>query len=281
MNPKVLLIGCGYWGKNWYKTIQNSPYELAGVVDPDPCIPIACPVFKNLHDATIDYTHAIVAVNAKLHSPIASALNLPLHKVLIEKPCGTSLSDSLLIKKAFPGYIFLYSAAYAYIKENLSKIGWPRYWKSTRASMGPKVRSDVSILEDYMIHDIYLYLDLFGKCEIESSSYSQEFAPPTQRSSLHLELEGPPPGYFYSSWHYPDKERKVIISGSKGSFIWLDDDLYFDPTHYHDNEVVAGKRLKIDLPTTSNLERELDFFVKNKRPRICISEVWALINKIS
>ena len=25
---KVVQIGCGYWGKNWYKTIMNSKYEL-------------------------------------------------------------------------------------------------------------------------------------------------------------------------------------------------------------------------------------------------------------
>ena len=279
-NIKILLIGCGYWGKNWYKTIQKSPYTLAGVVDPNPLIEVKTPLFNTIEEVNVEYTHAILATNANLHSTLTQKLNIPHTNILVEKPCGVSLEDALLIYDTFPGYIFLYSDEYQYIKNNLNKIGTPLYFKSTRASMGPRVRSDVSILEDYMIHDLYIYTDLFGKSELINKNFNQEFAPPIMPSSLHLELKGEIPGYFYSSWCYPDKERKLIISGTKGSFLWINDDLYFDNTHYVNNKVVLGERKKITSTSKSNLDLELDFFTSNNKPDITILDLWKLLNKI-
>ena len=280
-NIKILLIGCGYWGKNWYKTIKNSKYNLVGVVDPSPVIDIDIPLFNNINDVNIEYTHVILAVNADLHSNIISKLKLPQENILVEKPCGINLKDARLIKDAFPGYIFLYSDEYQYIKNNLNKIGTPQYWKSIRASMGPKVRSDVSILEDYMIHDLYLYKDLFGECNVTNNSFKNEFNNPIKNSSLHLELKGKIPGYFYSSWNYPIKERKIILKGNKGSFIWENDTLYFDNTHYVNNKVIEGTCEKIPNTNKSNLDLELEFFILGHKPNVSILDMWLLIQKIN
>ena len=280
-NIKILLIGCGYWGKNWYKTIKNSKYNLVGVVDPSPVIDVDIPLFNSINDVNIEYTHVILAVNADLHSNIISKLKLPQENILVEKPCGINLKDARLIKDVFPGYIFLYSDEYQYIKNNLNKIGTPQYWKSIRASMGPKVRSDVSILEDYMIHDLYLYKDLFGECNVTNNSFKNEFNNPIKNSSLHLELKGKIPGYFYSSWNYPIKERKIILKGNKGSFIWENDTLYFDNTHYVNNKVIEGTCEKIPNTNKSNLDLELEFFILGHKPNVSILDMWLLIQKIN
>ena len=281
-NVKILLIGCGYWGKNWYKTIKNSKFQLAGVVDPSPLIEVAADeLYNSLEEVNVTYTHAILAVNANLHSDIIKKLNIPQENILVEKPCGVSLEDAKLIKDTFPGYIFLYSDEYQYIKNNINKIGKPLFWKSIRASMGPRVRADVSILEDYMIHDIYLYLDLFGNCNLVNKTFTNEFNSPIKDSSLHLELNGTIPGYFYSSWHYPIKERKIIIVGDKGSFIWENDDLYHDNTHYINDKVIEGTREKIQSTIQSNLDIELEYFILNNKPDINILDVWSLITNIN
>jgi predicted dehydrogenase len=280
-NIKILLVGCGYWGKNWYNTIKNSKYTLVGVVDPSPVIDVNVPLFNDLNDVDIEYTHVILAVNAKLHSKIVKQLSIPQENILVEKPCGVSGKDAKKIKDTFPGYIFLYSDEYQYIKNNLNKIGKPQYWKSIRASMGPKVRSDVSILEDYMIHDLYIYRDLFGECKVYNKYWEKEFSPPIKPSSLHLELKGEIPGYFYSSWNYPIKERKIIIKGDKGSFIWKNDDLYYDNTHYINNEVIEGTCEKIITTSKSNLDLELEFFILGEKPNVNILDVWSLINVIN
>ena len=49
---KILLIGCGYWGKNWYNTILKSDYELVGVVDPKPVIDVKVPLFDDVLDGS-------------------------------------------------------------------------------------------------------------------------------------------------------------------------------------------------------------------------------------
>ena len=121
-NIKILLVGCGYWGKNWYKTIQNSPYTLVGVVDPDPLIEVKTPLFNTIEEVNIEYTHVILATNANLHSILTQKLNIPHTNILIEKPCGVNLEDASLIRDTFPGYIFLYSDEYQYIKNNLIEI---------------------------------------------------------------------------------------------------------------------------------------------------------------
>lgn len=282
-NIKILLIGCGYWGKNWYKTIQNSQYELAGVVDPSPIIDVDIPLFQTLEEVNIEYTHAILAVNAKLHTELVKQLNIPQENILVEKPCGLNINDAQKLKNCFPGYIFLYSDEYQYIKNNLDKIGTPKYWKSTRASMGPRVRTDVSIIEDYMIHDLYMYLDLFKGTSVYARNLHREFKKPVKFSSANVVLENfdKVKGYFYSSWHYPEKERKIIISGDKGSFIWVDDDLYFDSTHYNElNEVVEGDRVKVESTPKSNLLLELECFILNLKPEIDILQTWKLIDKL-
>ena len=279
---KILLIGCGHWGRNWYRTVIGSQYKLVGVVDPNPKIELAVPKFNNIEEVNVDYTHVIIATNAEFHSKIFELSNLPPERILIEKPCGVNIHDAHKLKDAFPGYIFLYSDEFQYIKNNLSRIGKPHYWKSIRASMGPRVRSDVSIIEDYMIHDLYMFLDLFGSSFIKQLNLTKEFDSPVLQSScnLHLYTNKNIRGDFYSSWIYPDKERKIVISGNKGSFIWEGDNLYFDSTYWEGNQVVLGSRELIPSSSKSNLELELDFFILGNKPNINILKTWELLTQI-
>ena len=87
---KILLIGCGYWGKNWYNTILSSNYELVGVVDPNPVIEIKVPLFNSIKEVNIDYTHVIIATNAESHFNLKNQLKCSDGNILIEKPCGLS-----------------------------------------------------------------------------------------------------------------------------------------------------------------------------------------------
>jgi|TARA_R110002074_G_scaffold246613_3_gene418658 predicted dehydrogenase len=283
---KILLVGCGYWGKNWYNTIKKSEHALVGVVDPDPVIKVDVPLYDKIEEVDIEYTHVILAVNASLHVELAAKAKVSdKSKILVEKPCGTTINDSKELKGTFPGYLFLYSDEYQYIKNNLDKIGTPKYWKSTRASMGPRVRSDVSIVEDYMIHDLYMYYDLFyepGKLvRVWNKHLSTEFEEPIKESSAHITLSlNNIPGQFYSSWCWPDKERKIVIHGDKGSFVWVNDDLYFDDTHYDHDKLIQGSRNQIETSPLSNLELQLKFFILGKPTQTNCVDIWQLLTKI-
>ena len=286
---KILLIGCGHWGRNWYRTIIGSQYKLVGVVDPNPKIELAVPKFNNIEEVNVDYTHVIIATNAEFHTKIFELSNLPPERILIEKPCGVNIHDAHKLNDAFPGYIFLYSDEFQYIKNNLSRIGKPHYWKSIRASMGPRVRSDVSIIEDYMIHDLYMFLDLFGSSFIKQLNLTKEFDSPVLQSScnLHLYTNKNIRGDFYSCLKY-DSFEVIEEEKYKGVFNKLQmfdkfrdgDNLYFDSTYWEGNQVVLGSRELIPSSSKSNLELELDFFILGNKPNINILKTWELLTQI-
>lgn len=291
---EILLIGCGYWGKNWYATIKNSKYNLAGVVDPDPAINVDCKLFNNIADVDVAYTHVIVVVPPVWVNDIVIQIKLPHTNILVEKPCGTNLFDIQRIENVYPGFIFLHASQYKYIKKHLNLIGKPLLYKSTRASMGPKVRTDVSILEDYLIHDLYIFMDLFGKnIDIKSVVFCNSLNSPVKADTISLILNSNDiQCNMFSSWRFPVKIREVTIVGTEGSFIWKDTRLEFCTSKYSDiegfdefvninNRLYIGETNNIVFDTKSNLELELDDFINKKLTSINLIDVWKLIDEIN
>jgi predicted dehydrogenase len=100
----------------------------------------------------------------------------------------------------------------------------------------------------------------------------------------------------FTSWVYPKKERTVIITGTQGSFIWEDDNLYINSSHYFEMDekyVDSFGNRGYDLRDSSSkyiytesgktvMEHELNSFLENKplsRPLI-LTETWKLIEAI-
>ena len=55
---KVVLVGCGYWGKNWYNTLTKmQDVRLVAVIDPNPVIPVLGQVntLEEFHQKDYDY----------------------------------------------------------------------------------------------------------------------------------------------------------------------------------------------------------------------------------
>ena len=280
---KILLIGCGYWGKNWYKTIKTSPYELVGVVDPNPVIQVDVPLYGHLSEVDVEYTHAIIATNAELHLDLKNQLPIPDSNILVEKPCGID-SNKLEFAHCFPGYIFLSSPQYKFIKERLNQhfLGDIIYSRFERASMGPRIRTDVSIIEDYAIHDLYLYQALFepNDVNIVGGQLISSFGYPIQPDTLFLNVSSQHhTTTFFSSWRHPNRVRKIEIIGDKGSLIWEDDDIYLNGSRYASIEGLddyrnVGYRLITDdikkatmSLTSSNLHLQLDDFINKVNRR--------------
>ncbi len=293
-NIKILLVGCGYWGKNWYNTIKNSSYELVGVVDPNPILDVDVPLFDNINSVNVDYSHIILSVPPKHVNKIFKDIKIESSKILIEKPCGVSKKDVKKLGEFYPGFIFLNSPHYQYIKKNINKIGKPLFFNSSRASMGPRIRTDVSILEDYLIHDLYIFMGLFGKeISIENVFMSNTFNNPIKSDTINLNLKcGNIRADMFSSWWFPQKTRKLFIIGDKGSFIWEDESLRFYNGYYKEIDGMDKNRNDgyelIDSLTEpliytsqkSNLELELDNFINNKKLDVTALDVWDLIERI-
>ena len=99
----------------------------------------------------------------------------------------------------------------------------------------------------------------------------------------------------FSSWWYPLKERRVIIVGNKGAFMWIDDNLSFTKTHYekkegHDkygnfgNHLVESPEEKIALDINNTpLELQLGDFLSHGSPHLghLMMRTWSVMNKIT
>jgi len=293
---KVLLVGCGYWGKNWYNTILNSPHELVGIVDPNPVIEVKVPLFESISDVNIEYTHAIIATNAELHLNLRNQLQCPDSNILIEKPCGVDVHRPQL-EGCFPGFIFLSSPQYKHIKQMLNEnaLGKIIYSKFERASMGPRIRTDVSIIEDYAIHDLYLYLALFEPKQINQinghllKSFGKEIQPDTLflnvKSDEHVTT-------FFSSWRHYNKVRKIEIIGEKGSIIWEDDKVILSLSCYKEIDgydlfrnkgysLVTTSPTEVELKSyPSNLHLQLEDFIEGVDRSKIFTHLYTFINRI-
>lgn len=297
----VLLIGVGYWGKNWYKCLlkMKTKFSVCDVSFLENDIDTNnIPCYSCVEDAFSSnvFTHAIISTSANTHLDLflyCSDFIKP-ENILIEKPCGCSSKQASLMNEAFPGFLFLYSNPFNFIKENLNLIGDPLYYHSTRASMGPRIRTDVSIIEDYLVHDLYISQALFGKVIDGNSLMSQNFSKSIKSDSIsvNLSFKDDVACHLFSSWVFPVKTRQIYIVGSNGSFIWQNDELFFSKARYEDIEGIDsygnhGYQLmdsehinKIELDDTSSLECELNALLDGRKCDLKIIDVWNLIDKL-
>lgn len=297
---KILLVGKGYWGNIWYKTIFKKNIDFV-VVDKILKTSIDTNGIKNfelLEDAlnAEEFTHAIIASPSENHLEIFKQINIkiPEDRILIEKPCGSSIEDFKDNVEFFPGYLFLYSEPFKYIRENISMIGDPIMYRSTRASMGPQPRTDISVVADYLIHDLYIFAELFGYDDIEilSSHPQKHFDHSVKADTISLQLKNK--NIFadmFSSWWYPTKHREVIITGKSGTFLWINDTLrYYKNSYKETKNIDRNGNIRYDLFHSDardiilteklTVDSELEHFLNRDRFKIHSNQVWKLINKI-
>jgi predicted dehydrogenase len=234
----VGLIGCGYWGKNYVNTINNMPQIKLKYVH-DLCEPslkntngfiFTRDINEVLNDDTV--RGVIIATPTETHYEISlQALHAGKH-VLVEKPLTTSSDnaqklcdvaeqkDSILMT----GHIFMYNEALLDIKNRIANgdIGVLRYIESRRVGLGP-IRYDVSVLWDFVTHDIYISTFLIGESPLSVSCNGQSHNKKLDDIvSLNMKFKKDIFVSIYANWEHPIKERKIIIGGDKKAILFDD-----------------------------------------------------------
>ena len=172
----IILIGYGYWGKIWEKTIlKNNKCKLIGIVDP---------ILKNndISDFDLDsYNIVVIVCPIKYHFNNCKFFMENNKKILIEKPCCESLEDIKklqLIKiennfnKIFSvGYVLVYNNCiqkikniYLHSKKNNKESKFINAY-FFRSNGNSRVRKDCDIIYDLLCHDIAVALYIFN-CDI-------------------------------------------------------------------------------------------------------------------
>jgi len=239
----VVVVGCGYWGRNYARVLGELPQSyVAAVCDEsiDRLGAIATafptvPVTNNLDQALAlpGVQAAVVATPPTAHLDVAArCLSQGVH-VLVEKPMATNSEDAgALIQLAehtgltlMVGHTFVYNAGVRKLKEYLDNgaIGRLYYLYARRTNLGP-IRTDVNAVWDLAPHDISIFEYLLGSAPEWVSAIGASLLCEGNEDVGFVSLMYPNgiAAHMHLSWADPNKTREVVVVGSEKRILFND-----------------------------------------------------------
>ncbi len=298
----VVLIGYGYWGPNLARNIVlNSSYQLIAVVDQDEKRRALVHSLYNVAtyssyediNVSLKIDLVVICTRPSSHKYLAAHFIEKRSNILITKPCGLSSieADEIaeLAKKAgvrvFCDFTYHFSPLINFIVKNPSAtpvIKEMREYTSYRTSLGI-VQSDVDVLADLAVHDIYILLLLkaklpqFVNClRTNASENAQLYA-----AFLTLTWDDGFTAAIHVSWNSPKKVRLISIA-SKSQGVLLEEMnreapiqlIHFAPNDSDYGALSAEERFSRNISfTMGNLEApQIDMYEALARETEMIAE---------
>lgn len=302
---RLALVGVGRWGNHLLRNFLSlSEVTVAAVVDHnvtrlshiqrDYQLPPETLVTQDV-DAILAHPNidaVAIATPAATHYPlIQTALKFGKH-VLAEKPLTLNVAEADELhhlaesqqRHLVIDHTYLFHPAVAQGQRVLAqqRLGPLRYGYAARTNLGP-VRTDVDALWDLSIHDITIFNHWLGEQPLSASARGQLWLDSKQESLtsglsdvvwLHLAYPSGIQVTIHVSWSNPDKQRRLCITGDRGTLIF--DELqpqhplviqhgYLTPTT---NGLTPSERTQevIPVPPAEPLQRVCQHFVQ------CIQE---------
>ena len=239
--PKIALVGCGYWGKNLCRNF-HSLGALSTVVDSTEysqatALSIApnASITPSLDDVLIDdqIQGIALATPAETHAELAVKAMRAGKDVFVEKPMALSICDAEAMQQVatdtgrilMVGHLLEYHPAVLKLRELLDSggLGKINYVYSNRLNFG-KVRTEENALWSFAPHDVAVILRLIGHSPEEVSasggSYLSEGIADTTMSNLRFSDESR--AHIFVSWLHPFKEQRLVVVGDKKMAIFND-----------------------------------------------------------
>ncbi len=305
---KIGLVGCGGWGKNLARNL-NEMGVLAHIVDPSPAakaiaesmqMSISNSLDELFRNSEID--GVVVATPAETHADVAmAAIEAGLH-VYVEKPIALTTADALKLSELadsaerilMVGHLLQYHPVYQTIKslaEN-GRFGRLRHMISTRMNLGV-VRSEENVMWSFSPHDISMVLGLAQsdakRVRASGSTFLQTGIDDVV--TVQVEFEDSTTAEIRSSWVHPEKEQKLVLVGDDAMAVFDDradwsnklviTDYQIDRTkprpvavRLHDDVVCVpqGEPLRLEM------QHFVDCIVGNQRPRTDAREAIAVLS---
>lgn len=237
---KFALVGCGYWGRNFVRTIE----DIDGASFKYICDPVRP---KGLHARFLEGKYVpdmravfedpevgsvVVATQVANHYPIVKGLLSLGKNVLVEKPMTLDSGEAEeLVNLAesnnvclMVGDIFMYNQAFNFVADLVKRgeVGKIRYIESRRVGLGP-IRQDVSVLEDLATHEIYMLRHILGiSPEAVSCVGISHNGAVDDIVSLNMRFPGGVFASVYANWEHPVKERKFVVGGDEKAIVFDD-----------------------------------------------------------
>ncbi len=241
---RAAVVGYGYWGPN----VARSLAELVGPNNvlicerrPERLVQAA----QDLPEAeqTTDWATVLGCADIEaiaLCTPAATHFGLAMEALaagkhlLVEKPIVTSTEQAVLLadeaerrgQTLMVGHVFRYLPAFHVLRSLIADgtLGELRYLHSDRTSLGPRAREDVTVVWDYLIHDVYLLPWLVGRPVSSVRAIGGCYLRPDIEDVVfaHWDFGGGVIASSRASWYDPEKVRRLVVVGSSGMAV-LDD----------------------------------------------------------
>ena len=246
----TLLVGAGYWGKNFIRILNkdDNDFNLKYIFDTHNIIP-EYKNFSKIEELQVvidDIDVAIVCTPTKTHFEIVKYLISNNVHTIVEKPLTTKLTEAIelydLAEKnnltLLTDHTFLYNTSVKYINELIKnkEIGDLMHISFERTNLGP-IRSDVSCLWDLATHDISI-MNLFIEDEVDnfsSAGYKNTNNANYDMVNISINFTNKFVSIF-TSWLHPEKSRKIKIVGTEKMIVY-DDTNSNEPIKIYDKKV--------------------------------------------
>ncbi len=251
-NLRVAIIGLGMMGANHARVLSIlEGVELVAVADPQGDAQKVLPQIKVLNSVDeviklgIDY--CVISAPTAFHEEIALQLIANKIHFLVEKPIADSYASALKIRDAAKsanvigavGHIERFNSALQEARKRVlaGELGTIYQVATRRQGPFPSRISDVGVVKDLATHDIDLTSWITGKKYLQVSANAAFRSGRKHEDLISVSglLEDSIVVSHLVNWLSPLKERKIIITGEKGTFVA--DTLRADLTFYENGKI--------------------------------------------
>ncbi|MCA9798661.1 MAG: Gfo/Idh/MocA family oxidoreductase [Cyanobacteria bacterium HKST-UBA04] len=243
---KLLLVGIGYWGRNWAKTLEQLG-ALGGICDLSlvPGQPVyesvkkqfpGVELYNRLEPALAEHriSGVVIATPVPTHYQVARHCLLANKHVLVEKPLTLNPKDAMQLvslaeernRVLAVGHVLMHHAGLLKLKSlvDSGELGDILSVACTRVNLG-KIRNEENVWWSLAPHDISIISlllgeplrvdavhaeSLLGRDRLEDTVIASMSTPSGKRASVHV------------SWLAPYKKHETVVIGTKAMAVFDD-----------------------------------------------------------
>jgi len=251
-NLRAGIIGLGIMGGNHARVLSNlDGVDLVAVADPQGDAKKVLPDFNVLNSVEdvvkLEVDYCVVSAPTAFHEDIALQLIDRGVHILIEKPLANTYASALKIRDAAKaakvigavGHIERFNSALQEARKRVlaGELGAIYQVATRRLGPFPSRISDVGVVKDLATHDIDLTSWLTGRKYVQVSAHAAFRSGRNHEDLISISglLEDSIVVNHLVNWLSPLKERKIIVTGEKGTYVA--DTLRADLTYYENGKI--------------------------------------------